>query len=139
MSEQVWIDAVCVRRSGSQIGVPTRSSLFFEDTEFDGLVLGDSYRVFGVGMWGTTLVALAEVYTDPMWLPVGVFDFASDAFPSSWKFSILDPLSASGVGNEDQWNFLFGYERLVENEVHRDGIIEREPEELDSFRSLFMI
>ena len=51
-------------------------------------------------LWPFETVLLALVCDDteePNWLPIGVFEFQSEALPADWEFVLLDPLAASGV------------------------------------------
>lgn len=131
MSNCVWLP--CRHTSGSELGKPERGHFYALGTKFQ-LRRGVEYPALGIGIWETTLVVLVRDETRlPNWLPTGLFEIELDGLPSSWEFRVYDGRAASGGDALNRWVAIWSYRRLVRDETHRDGLIERDPEALRLF------
>jgi hypothetical protein len=125
--------ARCIHNTGAALGVPLRSAFHTAESTFH-LSVGTDYAILGLGLFEGTLLALVLDETGkPNWLPVGLFDLADAEMPEEWHFSVVDPGAASGVAPANGWMALWGYAELVQNQVHREKLIERDGEALEVF------
>ena len=92
------------------------------------VAIGREYTVFAVAVYrGATLLLLSDDNDLPNWYPVDLFSISDARVPQDW-------FSATYPENSDSLQFLFGYERLVSDESHYDGLLERVPADLAAFR-----
>jgi hypothetical protein len=92
------------------------------------VAIGQEYPVFGVAVYrGATLLLLSDDNDLPNWYPVDLFTISEAKVSKDWY-------SASYQGSGEALQFLMGYERLVTDEGHYDGILERFPADLEVFR-----
>jgi hypothetical protein len=125
--------ARCTANSGLDLGVPERGNFYGVGTVFH-LTIGTQYRVLGMGLFETVMLALVCDDTGkPNWLPVGLFEFGIASFPSDWEFTVLDGHAASGGDPSNRWVARWGYPELVRDERHSDRLTERDPGALDIF------
>ena len=125
--------ARCIFNSGSDLSNPARDSFYTEHTVFH-LVVGKEYVVVGLGIFETVLVALVCDETGkPGWLPVGLFEFDVSSMPSDWEFALYDGVAASGGDSLNRWVARWGYHELVADKTHSDGLVERNPHDLEVF------
>lgn len=123
----------CIRSTGASLGPPVRRAFHTAESVFH-VTVGEEYRVFGLGLFETTLLALVVDDTDkPNWLPVGLFDFAGCEIPHGWHFAVFNGLAASGTAAPDGWVALWGYSDLVHDRRHSDRLVERDPGAMDAF------
>lgn len=98
----------------------TRESIF-------PVAVGEVYEVFAMSLWGGALyVLLADESNFPSWLPLELFDLDNSLLPSGWHFW-------SEIENIGGLQALWGYEKLVSDLSHYDGLVEREPLALKYF------
>jgi hypothetical protein len=89
--------------------------------------IGKEYQVFALSVYkGAFLVLLSDEDNLPNWFPIDLFACSDPRLPSHW-FCRVFPDSYDGL------QILIGYERLVTDELHYDGLLEREPGSLRSF------
>jgi hypothetical protein len=124
-----------VHEVGATLGSPERGDFFSAETTFH-VTVGREYLVLGLGIFETVLLALVCDDTNkPNWLPIGVFEFQSAAFPADWEFVLVDPLAASGADASNRWVAVWGYPELVHDRSHSDRLIERDAAALEIFFS----
>jgi hypothetical protein len=127
------IIGTCMYNHGRDLGEPERGSFFSASTPFE-LLVDKEYRLFGMGLFKSTLLVLLRDETGlPNWLPMGLFSIGARKLPSNWEFILLDGEAASGGRISDRWTALWGYSELVRNRSHSDDLIERMPEALEVF------
>ncbi|MYW05610.1 hypothetical protein [Streptomyces sp. SID3343] len=89
--------------------------------------MGHVYRIFGMASYGGDLLVLVRDSTQkPNWYPVQLFDVVDDSIPADWRFGLRD-------GGERGLQAVWGYSTLVQDVNHYGGLIEREPEALETF------
>jgi hypothetical protein len=92
------------------------------------VTIGREYAVFSVAVYrGATMLLLSDDSNLPNWYPVDLFSISDARVPQDW-------LSAAYAGTGDHLQFLIGYERIVSDESHYDGLLERIPVDLEAFR-----
>ncbi|HWA93030.1 MAG TPA: hypothetical protein VG844_00410 [Terracidiphilus sp.] len=101
---------------------------YCDETVFN-LTLGAEYTVFAFSVYGgASMLLLAEDNTDlPNWYPIDLFTISDAQVPRDWY-------CAAYPGNGEVLQFLMGYERIVRDEAHYDGLLERLPEDLETFQ-----
>lgn len=126
--------ATCLHNTGSALGAPARGGFYSPETRFP-LTVGAQYDVHGLGLFGSVLLALVvpDRSERPWWLPVGVFEIPSGPLPHGWEFALWDGFGASGSPVGDTWTAVWGYPELVRSQEHRDGLVEREVDDLRIF------
>lgn len=127
--------AICIRNRGADLGAPFDRRAMHTLRSMFHLTVGSAYLVMGMGIFGSTLIALVRDDTGkPNWLPVGLFDFGAQALPAGWEFSVTDARAASGVSDPPKgWVAKWGYPELVRNPLHTDLLIERDPTAIEIF------
>jgi hypothetical protein len=124
--------ATCIRNRGSDLEQSGRGNFFTEQTIFH-LEIGSQYKVMGLGLFETVLLALVcDETRKPNWLPVALFDFASSDL-GGWHFALLDPIAASGGESLNRWQAIWGYDELVLDPAHKEALIERDSAALEVF------
>ncbi|QOK94357.1 hypothetical protein HF908_23540 (plasmid) [Ralstonia pseudosolanacearum] len=89
--------------------------------------VGREYRVFAMALWqGVMLLLLADDHHLPNWFPMCLFSVSDSRLPDEWSF-------CSTESNEGELQALWGYEQLIADTTHYDGLLEREPEALRYF------
>lgn len=89
--------------------------------------VGKEYQVFAMALWrGVVLMLLADDSHFPNWFPIDLFSMSDSRLPENWSF-------LSAESNESGLQALWGYERLITDDSHYDGLLEREPEALRHF------
>jgi hypothetical protein len=122
-----------VHDSGATLGSPDRGHFYSTKTVFH-VTVGRDYPVLAMGVFETVFLALVcDDTEEPSWLPIGVFEFQSDALPADWEFVLLDPLAASGGDASNHWVALWGYSELVHDRNHSDQLIEGDAAALEVF------
>lgn len=123
----------CRYNTGSELLHPARGHFYSERTKF-ALTPGQDYRVAGLGIFETILLALVCDDTGkPNWLPVGLFDLEDMEVADSWHFAVRNGLLAAGGDPTGQWIAMWGYKELVFDPRHSEALIDREPEALAVF------
>lgn len=123
----------CVRNTGASLGPPLRPAFHTAESIFH-VTVDQDYRVFGLGLFGTTLLALVLDDTGkPNWLPVGLFDLTDCEIPHGWHFGVFNEVAASGSAPSDGWVALWGYPDLVHDRRHIDRLVERDPAAMEVF------
>ena len=118
---------VCAANSGKAL--KTRFLVGYSDQTVFHLTLGAEYLVFAFSVYGgAPMLLLEEDKTElPNWYPVDLFTISDARVPKDWY-------SATYPGSGETLQFLMGYERLVTDEAHYDGMLERLPADLEAFR-----
>jgi len=117
----------CIANSGKAL--LTKYLVGYCDETVFNLTLGAEYSVFAFSVYGgASMLLLAEDKTDlPNWYPVDLFTISDARMPQDWY-------SATYPGDGEALQFLMGYERLVKDDDHYDGLLERLPADLEAFR-----
>lgn len=90
--------------------------------------IGREYSVFAIAVYGgATLLLLSDDDDLPNWYAVDLFSISDARVPQDWH-------CAAYPGSGDSLQFLLGYERLVSDESHYDGLLERSPADIAAFR-----
>jgi hypothetical protein len=127
--------ARCIHDTGSELSLPARAHFYSERTKFS-VTPGKAYRIAGLGMLDTALLALVCDDTGkPNWLPAGVFDMTNVKVPVSWYLALRNGQLSAGGEPSGQWIAMMGYEELVRDPSHSDALIERDPWALQVFYS----
>lgn len=128
--------AVCNQNSGSGLP-PSWQEIGFSLRSTFSLVIGKSYIVFGVALWRAHLLALlCDENSLPNWFPLDLFTLVDGNIPNGWRFAKFS--------NEPDTllQALWGYEELMDNRGHYDGLLERDPGAIQIFlkkRALYEI
>jgi hypothetical protein len=118
-------------REGSRGSCP--ASFHLRETVFY-VTVGSEYEMLGLGIYRTTMLGLILDDTrTPSWLPIGLFKLQGSTLPTDWRFAVLDGRAASGGAIVDGWVALWGYQKLVEDASHRDGLVENDVDALKIF------
>jgi len=119
---------VCTANSGKAL--QTKYLVGYSPETVFHLTLGAEYIVFAFSVYrGSPMLLLAEDRTSlPNWYPVDLFSISDARVPQGW-------LSASYTASGEALQFLMGYERIVSDESHYDGLLERIPADLEAFRA----
>jgi hypothetical protein len=89
--------------------------------------VGKEYEVLAMSLWcGAVLLLLADEHHLPHWFPTELFSLSDPGLPAGWSFS-------PSLTNENGLQALWGYERLITDASHYDGLLERDPEALRFF------
>lgn len=90
------------------------------------VAIGKEYQVFAMSLWsGAILILLADENHLPSWFPIELFLIIDSRLPNNWAFAST-PASSYLQG-------LWGYELIINDPSHYDGLLERNPEALRSF------
>lgn len=79
-------------------------------------------------------VLVVDVYENPMWLPIELFEITDPRLPDGWEFSY------SGEFHEGSWGDIsctarWGYPEIVHSDKHFYDLAERVDEALRVFRA----
>lgn len=89
--------------------------------------VGKEYEVFAMSLWsGAILLLLADEHHLPNWFPLELFSLIDPGLPADWSFW-------PNLANKNGLQALWGYERLITDASHYDGLVERDPEALRHF------
>lgn len=125
--------AKCIHNSGADLGPPTKGNFYTSRSVFH-LRIGVEYEVFGLGIFGATLLALVCDETGlPNWLPLDLFEVDPQLLPTQWEFTVRGQAVAEQKETQDRWVAVWGYPELVRNASHSDGLLERDRGALDIF------
>ena len=92
------------------------------------VAIGREYTVFAIAVYrGATMLLLSDENDLPNWYPIDLFSVSDARVPQDWY-------SATYPGSGDALQCLLGYQRIVSDESHYDGLLERSPTDLDVFR-----
>ena len=127
--------ARCIRERSADLGGPFSPTALYTSKTVFHVTIGSDYVVMGMGIWGSTLIALVRDNTGkPNWLPAGLFDLGSKKFPSDWQFTLIDGLAASGaIDPSNRWVARWGYPELIRDPAHSDQLVERDSAALEVF------
>ncbi len=127
--------AVCIHNRGSQLADHQRGRFTSFDERYD-LTIGSPYEVLGMGIFETTLCLLVQDdWGGPFFFPAGLFDCRDQALPASWRFSLLEAIAYSG---RDLWTrciAVWGYDELVNDPTHMEGLGNLDERALRIFRA----
>jgi hypothetical protein len=116
----------CTTNSAAGLGEPQHGLYFSPGTEFD-VTVGESYPVYGMAMYKRGLIVLLKDDTGkPNWHPVELFEVTDGQLPAGWKFATRDD-------GELGMQAIFGYPELVDDEGHKDALLERDSAALLTF------
>ncbi len=91
------------------------------------VVVDKEYEVFAMSLWcGAIQVLLADEYHLPNWFPLEIFELCNLKLPGDWFY-------AASLHNTGGLQSLWGYERLITDPSHYDGLLERDPDALRHF------
>lgn len=125
--------AKCLHNQGSQLPQPARAHLYSERTTFE-VTPGEDYQLAGLGVFETVLLVLVRDDTGkPNWLPSALFQMTMAQMPSSWYLSVREPDVSVAGDLTGKWLMMMGYEELIRDPSHSDGLIERDAEALETF------
>jgi hypothetical protein len=126
----------CIANKPDALGRPEPRAFHTSQTDYSDLEVGKEYPVLGLTLSELVLLALVVVeWETPFWLPVGLFDFTNATLPDCWKFSVVKRAAASGgPADHEKRIAIWGYPKLVEDPVHADMVVERDPEAMAIFR-----
>lgn len=125
--------AVCVDNSPAALADHQRGR-FTEVNDPYPLTPGKKYPLIGLGIWETILYALVEDdHGLPMWCPIGLFEIGPQTLPAHWSFTLAEGIRASGRQLWTRWVARWGYDELVRDEGHSDGLMNRDPQALRIF------
>lgn len=121
--ECVSVSAGDLRSEHYAVGYTTESA--FDQT----LVAGKTYIVHGVSVWVHGLVHYLLDPSDsaaPVWYPAELFRVLDARVPASWRFWHRPDATFHVIA-------IIGYQELVEDTSHYDGLLERNGEALRVF------
>jgi hypothetical protein len=101
------------------------------------LTVGADYQVAGIVLYERVLgFLIRDDHGGPCFAPAGFFELFTDVMPSNWVFSLRAGVRASGP---DLWTSpdvaVWGYQELVEDELHLTHLMERVPSALAIFNA----
>ena len=116
----------CLSNDGRSLSENYKNSDgYTAESNFD-VAIGKEYQVFAMSLWsGAILVLLSDENHLPSWFPIELFLIIDPRLPSNWSF--VSTLENSYL------QALWGYELMVSDPLHYDGLLEREPAALRSF------
>jgi hypothetical protein len=111
-------------------GVPTQEhGLWFSAKTKFHLTVGTDYPVHGVAVFKRgVIVLLLDDTGKPNWHPIELFEVTDGTLRPGWKFATRDD-------GDQGMQAIFGYPELVDDEGHKDALIERDPEALRIFQA----
>ncbi len=95
-------------------------------TSFNGITLNTTYSVYGIMIYEEGIYYL--IYDDfkmPNWYAADLFIVKSSALPEKWYFNYF--------GQDENLTAIWGYEELVNDDQHFDGLGEQEEEDIKIF------
>lgn len=109
-------------------GVPTQEhGLWFSPKTHFPVTVGTDYPVYGVAMFKRGVIVLLRDDTGkPNWHPIELFEVTDGTLRPGWKFAMRND-------GEQGIQAILGYPDLVDDEGHKDALIERDPEALQTF------
>ncbi|MDR3413002.1 MAG: hypothetical protein P4L87_18965 [Formivibrio sp.] len=117
---------ICNSNSGKSIS-NRYLNLGFNVNSIFSVLIGKEYEVFAMSLWSQALfILLADENHLPSWFPLDLFSLSNPDLPGGWSFS-------SDLDNANGLQALWGYERLITDTSHYDGLLERDPEALRHF------
>jgi len=123
----------CLHETGASLGEPVRGAFYSARTRFH-VKAGHDYEVMGIALYETSLLVLVcDENRLPSWLPSGVFSINESTIPEDWWFALIDGKMASGGRAEYRLAAIWGYEQLVRDPAHADGLIHRDKSALAVF------
>lgn len=119
---------LCKYSDNKSVPPAARTNIDLDSAVFD-VVVGQEYIVYGQSIFAARLLYLIDPDEDsrPNWYPPELFEISDGSVPPSWKFAFCSGQYLDGVGA------IWGYEELVANAGHLDGLWERDPAALLSF------
>jgi hypothetical protein len=95
-------------------------------TTYKGLKIGTIYNVYGIVLFKYGLNYLVwDEYEMANWYPVELFKVNDPHIPADWYYRFL--------GSDTDVTAIWGYKELATSEEHYEGLIEREPADIDLF------
>lgn len=94
----------------------------------DVLKINKEYNVYGLGLHtsGAKILIDPSDCGDPAWYDSNVFLIVCQNISKTWKCVQFDQ-------NTDDWGIVFGYEELLNDSDHFNGILEGDEKSLDIF------
>jgi hypothetical protein len=125
--------AIALHESGATTGPVERGLHFSPRTQFQ-LTRGKAYPVMGLGIFfGSLEVLVRDDYEFPAWHAAGLFAISAGPLPDDWKFVLWDGVAASYGNPKREWAAMWGYDALVADTSHSDGLLEYHVEPLRIF------
>jgi len=123
----------CIANTGAAVE-KYLGTLFLDPGITFHVTIGQVYPVLGLELLQGNLHALIpddSDYRRPQWLPLELFRVCDPMISPNWFFKAYDRDSEPfRQGFQARW----GYQELVESDVHRDGLGERMPSALSIFQ-----
>jgi hypothetical protein len=100
-------------------------------TVFD-VVVGREYVVYAQAIFASRLLYLIDPDEScrPNWYPPELFEITDGSIPASWKFAFYAGQFINDLGA------IWGYEELISNDDHFNGLAERDAAALEHFARL---
>lgn len=119
---------LCKYLANKDVPAVEMTNASFASTVFD-VVVGREYVVHGQAIFAARLMYLIDPddACRPNWYPPELFEVSDGSVPASWKFAFYGGQYMNDLGA------VWGYEELVANADHFNGLAERDPAALLSF------
>lgn len=119
----------CRYSRGSHLPPKLWARGYTEESEFN-IRPNQQYSVHGICMW-TEGVLMYLIDPDgthrPNWYPAQLFEVRDNRLPDHWVFAFVSDAAEHGV------SAVWGYQELVDDQKHFDGLLEREEAALRLF------
>jgi len=117
---------ICISKTGESLSDQVIRLGYTLESNFS-LSVGTEYEAFAMSLWcGVILLLLADEDHLPNWFPMELFSLSDSGIPAAWSF-------LPSLANEKGFQALWGYERLINDTSHYEGLIERDPTALRHF------
>jgi len=101
--------------------------LFYTERSVFHVTEGLDYEVYGLSLFNAGLVVLLKDDSGvPNWYPVEFFTVLDGKIPEGWHFGYH-------ISEDSNTDAFWGYEQLVNDPTHQQGLLERDPAALDFF------
>jgi hypothetical protein len=118
---------LCTAKSGESLSVNHYEHGYTPSTDFD-LEIGKDYIAYGISLWNGLLVYLVVGEgLHPHWYPAELFTVSENKLPDDWFFAYFAEKDGAEI------NAIWGYNELVNNEVHFDGVSNLDQDAIEVF------
>jgi hypothetical protein len=116
----------CLSNHASSLSARCLENGYTKESIFD-VELDKEYEVYAISIYrGVPHFLLLDGTQRPNWYPSDLFAVSEADVPTHWKVQ-------STPSNFDGLQLLIGYPRLIDDEGHYDGLLEREPSSMAAF------